>query len=341
MISFDLIICTYNRSEKVINLVRQISECNPQLPDNIIVVDASDTEDQKLMKANNIVYIHSNHKNQPFQRYLGAYMAKNEILVFMDDDIEIIRKDLFTLTLKPYSKDQIIASTCLIDYDNPVGAKLHNKFSIKIYDKLPRWMSTLLGNYVPAPGKISFLGFSGPFTKRDQYVEYLNGPYFSVRKDCFLKTYSNMLLELYEQKLGKGEDKSISILLNEFGNLYLTGETCIAHPATDSHYFVDIQSFYKRATISRYYLTSIYCQKFNKSLLIGVVIFIWYLLWRLIFQLPGLVLRNITAIERIKGYSSGLKFLLITNFLKNLNYNTSWEDELKQYQDREKVRKAV
>jgi glycosyltransferase involved in cell wall biosynthesis len=43
-----------------------------------------------LFETPKILYFHSSHKNQPYQRYLGYINSLSEYLVFLDDDMEIV-----------------------------------------------------------------------------------------------------------------------------------------------------------------------------------------------------------------------------------------------------------
>ena len=70
----DIIICTYNRPQKILELVHSLLP-NKSYFNRIIVVDSSDSKNKELAELNELVYIKSNHKNQPYQRLLGYYYA--------------------------------------------------------------------------------------------------------------------------------------------------------------------------------------------------------------------------------------------------------------------------
>ena len=71
-----------------------MSSCRPA-PRKIIIVDSSDEENVKIQELENLIYIRSNHKNQPYQRYLGYQYAEAEYLLYLDDDMEIQQNDFF------------------------------------------------------------------------------------------------------------------------------------------------------------------------------------------------------------------------------------------------------
>ena len=85
---FDVIIATCNRKESLMILVSQLLSCS-KLPENIIVVDSSETINQDIKKINLVKYIQSSHKNQPYQRYVGFLSASCEILIYLDDDMRL------------------------------------------------------------------------------------------------------------------------------------------------------------------------------------------------------------------------------------------------------------
>ena len=87
--SLDVVICTYNRPQKVVELITQLQDCIIA-PSQIIVVDSSDKTNTDLRNKSGIKYIQSNHKNQPYQRFLGVNQSTSEYILFLDDDMEIL-----------------------------------------------------------------------------------------------------------------------------------------------------------------------------------------------------------------------------------------------------------
>ena len=88
----SIIIYTYNRSKKTIQLVKQLSTIKFNF--NIIVVDSSDIINVNLSNKN-ITYIRSSHKNQPYQRYLGFKSANSDYLIYLDDDMEVVSQNFY------------------------------------------------------------------------------------------------------------------------------------------------------------------------------------------------------------------------------------------------------
>ncbi len=67
-IDFQVVIASYNRKENIVRLAKSINQCTIK-PRNIIVVDATEDENNELKLIDNVIYIHKlKHKNQPYQR---------------------------------------------------------------------------------------------------------------------------------------------------------------------------------------------------------------------------------------------------------------------------------
>jgi glycosyltransferase involved in cell wall biosynthesis len=90
----DIVICTYNRSDKVNFLVLSILKIKEGF-NKIIVIDSSDIDNDFLKSENEVLYTKSNHKNQPYQRYVGFLLAQSEYILFLDDDMELVHNRVF------------------------------------------------------------------------------------------------------------------------------------------------------------------------------------------------------------------------------------------------------
>ena len=105
--SFDVIIATYNRKKSLNTLVRQILNCS-QLPEQIIIVDSSKFKNEEVQNFDRVKYVHSNHTNQPYQRYICYINSTNDILVYFDDDMRILDKHCFTKILSIYENNGVV-----------------------------------------------------------------------------------------------------------------------------------------------------------------------------------------------------------------------------------------
>ena len=151
--TFDLVITTFNRPEQVIRLAREVRSCLP-VPNLVIIVDSSDLPNEYVKNIPGISYLRSSHKNQPYQRLLGARASLSDVVIFLDDDLEIIKGDIFLAIVAPFTLESIIGSSVGFAYsDGHSGSKELN---------LPGGSSTSL------PGRLfwQFTGVPEPWPKK-------------------------------------------------------------------------------------------------------------------------------------------------------------------------------
>jgi hypothetical protein len=87
MRGISIIITTLDRRLEVELLVNQIIDCEIYKPFEIICVNASFTlYNFDFIDKINFREIKSNKKNQPYQRLLGAELARYDYLIFFDDE---------------------------------------------------------------------------------------------------------------------------------------------------------------------------------------------------------------------------------------------------------------
>lgn len=328
--TFDLIITTYNRPAEVFSLVCQALECNPA-PEKVIVVDSSDEVHTNLLGIAGVWYIRSSHKNQPYQRLLGATAATSDIVVFFDDDLKITNNKIFDLILEVYKEDTVIGSTVAIDYQSMIS----NKIDDPVISTKQKWVVRFwefTGVPFPSPGKINRLGIVGANPSEKQQVEYFHGPCMSFRRHIIDKIIPYPLLSLYEKKIGKGEDKVISMLANQFGLLIYIPENCLFHEANESSYFQNIRNFTKRITYSRLYLSKSYAKIFQKSLILEIVAFYWFTFWRLMVAFISWAIKPSQARKyKLLGTIDGLYLsLMLPQKAEKLTPNIHWEVEIQK-----------
>lgn len=326
---FDVIIPTCNRRESINSFTEQILKCNPA-PENIIVVDSSDTKNQKLLNDENIVYIFSKRKNQPYQRLLGSKYAESEILIYFDDDLNIVDNSIFSTIINTYKLDSnIVGASVGINYKSSIGSNFEDSI-VSPNSTIARMLFRLSGVPNVKPGRISRLGMVGGLLNVNGEVDYFNGPCMSFKKDIVHKIIPFDLLSLYERKLGKGEDKAISMSARKFGKLFNNAEIFLEHPENESNYFNSIFSFVRRSTYSRLYLSKIYAEVFNKSLFLEIIAYYWFIFCRILIASFSLVI-NYSSIrkEKLKGLLAALKLsVLLKQNKKKLTPEINWEIEL-------------
>lgn len=314
---FDVIITTYNRPERVVNFINQIFECST-LPDKIIVVDSSDDINMEATRIKEVTYIRSLHKNQPYQRYLGAMVSDAAVLCFFDDDLTITDNTIFEHLLGPYKNSEVVGTSVGINYENPSDTS-ENAL------KSPEWFKKIFSVKIPHSGQISYAGIVGSKPSQIQAVEYFHGPCMCFKKEVFLSTLNTQLLCIFEKKLGMGEDKYISAIAAKKGRLIFNPQLFLYHPAIESSYFSNLSNFFTKNILSRKILTEAYCELNKKSRLHGSIKLWQFIIGRIIVSLVRVVLyRRKEQVEILKGQLNGIKHIIIP-----INCGIDWSREFR------------
>lgn len=325
----DIIIATYNRKDKVIQLIKQINSCKVK-PDKIIVVDASELECVEIQEQN-CVYVRSTHKNQPYQRFLGAKFATSDFILFLDDDMEILYKDYLS-----YIQENILNSPDIS------GFALHfeNKHEDSVISKLPKSRITfgkmgtiikILSGYPNAKtGQFCSCGVKGIQPQNGGKTQWVSGGAFVAKKENLFSNFNFQLFDLFEVKLGMGEDAIIGFSLSRQGDLkYLPKLLFIHNDQKNSTYTPDLRSYGERVTYSRLYLTLERARLNSNSLLLPIIHFHWYTFNRIVGQLINLVIKpNKNRLDIFNGTLDGWVRALRFNFDSKLQKKTYWEGEV-------------
>jgi glycosyltransferase involved in cell wall biosynthesis len=287
--SCDLIITTYNRPRQTISLIRQVLDC-VGIPNRVIVVDSSDEPDHEILSLERVTYIYTSHKNQPYQRLLGAKASNADIIVFFDDDLDITNSDLFAILLAEYRSEEVMGATLGMDYCGTIADQMEEAV---MYPNavFANFIFALTGVAQPKAGRAGRLGFVGKKPAQKGPIEFFYGPCMSFRRALIEELISPDVLSLYERKLGKGEDKAISMKAGAFGKLIYIPTISLYHAPNDSTYFQNIRSFTAKVTYSRLYLSRIYAQVFHKPWWREVLIYYWFTAWRVLIALFSLLIR--------------------------------------------------
>jgi glycosyltransferase involved in cell wall biosynthesis len=300
----DILIPTYNRKPQVLNLVNQILKSGFN-PSNIIVVDSSDDINFDLRNHDKVLYLRSSFKAQPYQRYVALLAAKSEFVMFLDDDLEVLNDRVFQEVLDTFLTNQeIVGVTAKVDYHGGLFVQNSIKTMSRFLGPFKNVFQKISLNNNPTPGKINVVGNGGGYTIGNEYVQYFPGPNMSFRKEICLKLFDEILFAAYVRKIGKGEDKYLSMKANQFGKLYCLGElTHFYHPPIESSYNSKLVEFQTKQNYSRYLLIKQYLQTFRKNDFLAIPIFFWYSGMRLIGSLNNF--------NRFKGILIGTKHVIL------------------------------
>jgi len=259
------IICTYNRPKLVCQLVDQLVGLNFERLE-VIVVDSSDQGNEKLIRSNLVNYIRSSRKSQPYQRFLGAENANNEILCFFDDDVKIVDDNLLKDIQEAFEDDEIVGVSAGIKYES--GVAMNRKG---------------LSKELKGSGKISWLGRTTGLPTNNREVQYFPGPIMAFRKQVALKLFDEYLFSIFERRIAMGEDKAISMRASKYGKLYFLGKKFyLHHPPEPSTYYSDNESFIAKVVFSRLWLSKIYAEVHNKLIMQAYLLNVLYVLKTLV-----------------------------------------------------------
>ncbi len=330
MPDFSVIITTYNRPQKVLELVNQLLNIDTHALE-IIVVDSSDTFDTNLHSLEKVNYIHSNHKNQPYQRFLGHAVSTADYLLFLDDDMEIV-DPLFLTKIKEILLQNEASGLALNFKDKhqdttlnaiPKSRLFKNKGTIK---HIKNWFTGLPD--LP----IGILGLCGNRGKQADTItptQYVGGGAFVAKRSCMFQNFNFQLFDLYEEKLGKGEDAMIGYGLHKLGTLLYIPDIYFLHnDQRDSTYSMNIFDFGKRVLFSRLFLSLEKTRLDNTSLLLAKLHFHWYALWRLSgLFLNYMLKKNDKNKVILSGTWEGWKKASSFAFDKQLKRTFYWQNE--------------
>lgn len=120
LLDISIIIPTRNRAKSIIETIDSIYKCE-YIPNEIIIIDQSENKQSQIIKKEisrykdiEIKYIHQNIPSSTSSRNKGIELAKNEIIVFSDDDIYVEEKTLYNIYEK-FKNDKSISLIAAID----------------------------------------------------------------------------------------------------------------------------------------------------------------------------------------------------------------------------------
>lgn len=336
MNGFDAVIATYNRPEKVTGLVKTLLACEPSFS-KVIVVDSSDEENKALMNNERVDYFRSNHKNQPYQRYLGYLKAKSEYIVFFDDDMEIVDPSFLALFQKVFEDESVVGI-------QPKMKNLHDDATIKIESSLlaklwqkdnllvntVRWLTM----YPRLPiGKWWYCGLRGPKPGNEECnLEWVSGWAFAARRLAMFQNFNFQLFDLFEQKMGMGEDLLLGHLLSKVGKVkYIPTLLFLHNDQRSSTYTADHFTFGRRTIYSRLFLSLEYARLNQKSFGVSRAIYMYYSLIRICgFAFNYAIKQNPSTKKLMHGYIAGYRLALKFNYDSGNKVKEYWENEINQ-----------
>ncbi|EIF6174296.1 glycosyltransferase family A protein [Clostridium perfringens] len=219
-LKMSIIIPTMNRPNSLFNTLKFIKKSNYK-PNEIIIVDQSNNlEDQKKIKdiikiiELNIVYIYLKEQSLTKARNIGIQNASNEIIIFMDDDIEFNKYLLEKIDYVMKNKE--IAMIGGIDeLSSTSKSKLGYLFARKSFFKRKKGhvVKSIFGRYPDNLNDIT-------------ETEWAMGYFFIVRKSLINK-YN---LRFDENLISYAYPEDLDFTYSYYKYAYNEGLKCILHP---------------------------------------------------------------------------------------------------------------
>ncbi|MGZ9735445.1 glycosyltransferase family 2 protein [Flavobacterium sp. GNP002] len=244
---FSLIICTYQRAEPLLQLLRSVRE-QTKYPDEILIIDGSTNQDTEVIIVNNsfdnlnYYSVSPQHRGLTKQRNFGIerVAADTDIICFLDDDI-VLTATYFEELLKTYQifPEALGVGGYIIDETKTefVGEKYQPKINEfyfdgwKIKDGSRFVLRKKLGLDSDCPPGYSSLyshgrsvGFLPPSGKTYE-VEMLMGGVSSFRK----KVFDTLHFSTYFEGYGLYEDADFTLRVAKMGKLYLNTAATLYH----------------------------------------------------------------------------------------------------------------
>jgi len=303
-------------------------------PSTIIVVDSSEVINAAFMHLDRVKYIRSTHKNQPYQRYVGYLISSADVLLYLDDDMEIIEPHLILPLFAPFETDTDLAGIAFHFTDKHAYSslsKMPNSIFFSKKQQFKKVVNWLTGYKIPATGKLGLCGIRGPQPKEGGPTEWLSGGAFAAHKKCLFKNFNFQLLDLFEEKMGMGEDAIIGYGLAKQGKLTYNPNLLFYHnDQEDSNYSTNTFHFSKRIIFSRLFLSLEKTRLDGGGYFLAWIHYYWYTGWRLMGMLGNYLYKpNMQRKEILTGTWIGFNVASHFTFDAALSRTQYWMNEAK------------
>ena len=327
-LKIDIVICTYNRAVKLLELVNQLYQYAAQY-NAILIIDSSDEINPSLSDYPQLVYLRSPYKNQPYQRWLGYSRSEADAIVFLDDDMEIANADFFTIIKDSFTDSQVVgvAINFKDKHADTALATIPGSVLFKKKGLLKKTVGWLSGYPVLPDGKLGLCGVRGRQPSTGGPTEWLSGGAFCARKTALFKNFNFQLFDLFQQRSGMGEDVIIGYGLSRQGVLLYQPQLLFYHnDQKDSSYSMDHFAYGKRVLFSRLYL-SLEKTRLNKgNYTVAHLHYHWYAIWRLTgLAFNYMIKKNATQYKLLKGALEGYKLAGAFKFDKHGGSIQKWQ----------------
>lgn len=288
----DVVITTNDRPLIVLELVKSLVK--NRLVEKIIVVDSSTQNVSKLLLNEysfKVQYVFSKRKNQPYQRYLGYVVSTSEILLFLDDDMEIA-EEYFAERISETFSDKNVGAIAINFKDKHSNTSLSKvpKSLLNNEHKLKQMVNWFTGYPSLKVGILGLCGVRGKQPLKGGPTQLISGGAFAVLRKFIYINFNFQLFDLYDKKLGKGEDVILGYSIHKTTDIYYLDSLLFYHnDNSNSNYAGNHKLFAKRVIFSRLYLSLEKCRLDNSNFYFAYLHYHWFVLWRIFGLLLNLV----------------------------------------------------
>jgi GT2 family glycosyltransferase len=219
-INHRVILCTYNRSEEIKILLRNLSN-QTSLPKEIVIVEAGDLENsvcdsdelQLLRKTQSKVWVLESIPGLTTQRNFGLdFQGDFDLVTFLDDDIILPRNYLERVEII-FDSNPDVVGVGGIDQNQP--------------NQKASWLDRFFLLDSRHPGKLLKSGVNVPFMnyQESQSVDWLPGCAMSYK----YSSLDGLKFDETRQGVGWGEDVDFSFRAKRFGKLVMFRDSGILH----------------------------------------------------------------------------------------------------------------
>ena len=258
-----LIIPTFNRPQSLLRTLKSINNLT-FLPSELLIIDqSSDNLSFNLITSNlgglnkdlNVKFLKHNPPSSSVARNIGIDKAKNEILVFSDDDVDYYN-EVFKIIFDSYNKNQKLSLIAAYDKDHKF--KLSSLLSILAFRKSlfqifrGHVTKSILGNF--------------PIIRIKAKTNWAMGFFFSIKKSICIQ--NNIFFDLTFKDYSYAEDldftyRYIKALNKNKLEAYFLPNIIVNHLVSKEFRIKDSQ-FYFIYLYNRYYIIK---KNFNSSII--------------------------------------------------------------------------
>jgi glycosyltransferase involved in cell wall biosynthesis len=310
----DIVICTYNRIGIAIDLAKNLI-LNNNLINNVIIVDSTDNQNQTYLLDTRIKIEKTTYKNQPLQRYLGYQKSNSDIILFLDDDMELIDNEFANKIMSTFENLNI--SGIAINFQDKHTNSSLSKIPPSLFNsksKIKKILNWFTGYHQQQNGKLGLCGIRGKQPLFGGETEIIGGGAFAIKREYLYNNFNFQLIDLYEQKIGKGEDVILGYTLSKQKGLHFMPDLLFYHnDQTISNYSSNHFQFAKRVSFSRLYLSFEKTRLDNQSFTRAYLHYHWYTLWRILGYMLNIIMqpnksRLSILMGTMYGYVSSFSF---------------------------------